>query len=219
MNKLVCLILCMFVGTVNATFINNGSFETGSFNGWTTQDLSTPFYPVQVVGSGVSPGFGLFLSSPTDGNFAAVNGFDGGGPGVISLSQNITVDSSSTILFDYRAGWDMLNFGGSTLNRLFDVNINSLGGPNLANFNILSAAAGTINLDTGNMTGSVDLSGFVGQTVNISFEWMIPENFTGPAFFQLDNVTSTASVPEPLSIAILGFGLAGVALSRKKKVV
>lgn len=217
MKKMFCLLVCLFVGTANATLITNGSFETGDFTGWTSQDLSGPFFPQQVAGSGVTPGFGFFSSSPTDGSFAAINGFDGNGPGTISISQDITVTSASIILFDYRAGWDMLNFPSSTLDRLFDVNVNSLGGTNLANFNILSAAAGTQNLDTGNLLGIVDLSSFIGQTVNVSFDWQIPENFTGPAFFQLDNVQAVTSVPEPTSLALLGLGFAGLAFSRKKK--
>lgn len=218
MKKFICLLFCLFIGSANATIINNGSFETGNFNSWTTQDITPQFFPLSVGASGVNPGFGLFSASPTDGNFAALNGFDGGGPGVISLSQNITVTSLSTVVFDYRAGWDMQSFVGSTLNRSFDVNISSLSGSNLASFNILTAAAGTQNVDTGNLLGSVDLSSFIGQTVNISFDWTIPEPFTGPAFFQLDNITSTsATVASPASVALLGLGLAGLMFSRKRK--
>jgi hypothetical protein len=59
---------------------------------------------------------------------------------------------------------------------------------NLDSFNILTATAGTIEFDTGDATGVVDLSAFVGQTVRLSFDFFVPQNFTGPAFFQLDNV-------------------------------
>jgi len=218
---LICLIACLFTGASSATLITNGSFESGNFDGWTQEDLSSPFFPLQVNGSGITSGFGLFSSAPTDGSFAALNGFDGNGPGTISLSQEITVTSLSTIMFDYRAGWDMFNFPASTQDRLFDVNINSLGGSNLASYNILSATANSQNLDTGNMTGHIDLNSFIGQTVNISFDWSIPEEFTGPAFFQLDNVRSVAvsSVPEPETIVMLTLGLTGLLVSRKKKAV
>jgi hypothetical protein len=169
--------------------IVNGSFETGDFSGWTVQDLSGPFYPASVVAAGTSPGFGLFASAPTDGGFAAVNGFDGNGPGTISLMQTITVDTASDVLrFDYRAGWDMVTFGGSTMDRVFAVQIESTGGAVLATQTILTATAATQNLDTGNLSGSVSLAPFAGSTIQIRFLWTIPQNLTGPAFFQLDNV-------------------------------
>ena len=69
------------------------------------------------------------------------------------------------------------------------------GGANLDSFNILTATAGTIEFDTGDITGVVDLSAFVGQTVRLSFDFFVPENFTGPAFFQLDNVRVAGPPP------------------------
>ncbi|ARU58075.1 hypothetical protein OLMES_4057 [Oleiphilus messinensis] len=218
MKKIVCLAACLSATSVNATLINNGSFETGDFSGWTTQDLTAPLFTQQVNGSGVSSGFGFFSSSPTDGQFAALNGFDGNGPGTISISQDVAVTSESTILFDYRAAWNLIDFCIGCVDRIFDVNIEIAGGgANLASFNILSATSGTTVLDTGDLVGSFDLSSFVGQTVSINFDWFVPENFTGPAFFQIDNIRSTASVSEPASIALLGLGLAGICFTRRKK--
>jgi len=68
-----------------ATSVINGSFETGDFPDWVTQDLSNPFVQLQVGGAGLSPGFGFFFSAPTDGDFAALHGFDGNGPGTIRI--------------------------------------------------------------------------------------------------------------------------------------
>ena len=61
-------------GSAQAQFVN-GSFETGDFTGWVATDLANPFFPLQVAGAGVSPGFGFFLSAPTDGVFAALTGW------------------------------------------------------------------------------------------------------------------------------------------------
>ena len=218
MKKIISLFissLVLYVSSANATNIVNGSFETGNFTGWTAQDLSDPFFAQQVAGSGVSTGF--FSSSPTDGTFAAVNGFDGDGPGTISLSQDIFVTDNTFIDFDYRAAWDLSTFFTDPEARLFDVNINTAGGgANLASFNILTAESETIMLDTGDLFGSVDLSAFAGQFVELSFDWYVPQIFTGPAFFQLDNVRARAA-PEPSSLAILSLGLAGLGLSRRRK--
>jgi hypothetical protein len=179
---------------VRATNVVNGSFETGNFANWATQDLATPFFQLRVGGAGLSPGFGFFFSAPTDGNFAALHGFDGGGPGNIRIGQDITVTAGGTIIeFDYRAAWDLVNFCFGCSDRIFDVNIEVAGGgANLDSFNILTATAGTVELDTGDVTGVVDLSAFVGQTIRLSFDFFVPENFTGPAFFQLDNIRVAA---------------------------
>lgn len=203
-------------GAAKAAEIVNGSFETGDFTGWITNDLTDPFFPLQVDDAGVTPGFGLFSSAPTDGKFAALHGFDGNGPGIISLAQDVFIETGiTTLTFDFRAGWDMQNFFGSSLDRLFEVNIETAGGgANLLNENFLTAEAGSINLDTGNLSGTLDLSAFAGQNVRVKFDSFIPEDFTGPAFFQLDNVAldnePATAVPEPATIlgsaTALGFG-------------
>lgn len=216
MKKIICLSACLFVGSTNATIINNGSFEDDGFSGWTTQDLASPFLPLQVSGSGISPHEGFFSSSPTDGQFAALNGFDGEGPGTISISQDITVTDLSVILFDYRAAWNLTEYCSGCIDRIFDVNIETAGGGiNLANFNVLTATSGNTVLDTGDNVARIDLTRFVGQTVSINFDWYVPENYTGPGFFQLDNIRST--VPAPASIVLLGLGITGIGVFRKRK--
>ena len=158
--------------------INNCGFETGDFTGWEIQDLTTPLSPLQVQPGG------------TEGSYAATTGFDGNGPGTIRVSQDLSLPSSSTIelTFDYQASWN-LPFPGATLDRTFLVTIEpSGGGTPLDQTVILTANAGTSIPDTGDLSASVNLSAFAGQAVRISFDWWVPEDFSGPAFFQLDNV-------------------------------
>ncbi len=38
----------------------------------------------------------------------------------------------------------------------------------------------------------MSLAAFAGQTVFVRFLWNVPESFSGPAFFQLDNVSITS---------------------------
>ena len=130
---------------------------------------------------------------PTDGNYCLVHGFDGNGPGRIRAAFEVFLPPAPTILsFDYRLGWDMADYGGSTKPRIFAVTIEpSGGGPGLATNVIFTAAPGTANFDTGPLTGSVDLSSFASRGIRISFDVVIPESFTGPGFFQLDNVALT----------------------------
>jgi N-acetylneuraminic acid mutarotase len=180
--------------------VNNCSFEAGTLTGWIASDIASPSYPMQVGGAGQSPGNSLFTSAPTDGNFAALNGFNGAGPGVIRLVQDISLPVTATaITFDYRAGWDMLGFPGSTQARAFIVDIEpGGGGPPMASSMILTADPHTRNLDTGNLSASIPVSTFQGQSIRVVFRWFIPENNTGPAFFQLDHVNVTvATTPTP----------------------
>jgi len=182
--------------------VNNPSFETGNFVGWTIQDLSIPFSALQVGGSGFSPGFGLFSSAPTDGSFAALHGFDGGGPGTIQIGQELTLPLTiETVNFNYRAGWDMVNYvSTSTLPRYFLFRLESPQGSPVMTETVLTAPAGTVNLDTGNKSASVNVTAFAGQSVYLNFVWSIPQHYTGPAFFQIDNVTFDQVTTGPTAV-------------------
>jgi murein DD-endopeptidase MepM/ murein hydrolase activator NlpD len=169
--------------------------------GWDAVDIASPLMAFQIGGAGLSPGFGLFTSAPTEGSFAALHGFDGAGPGTIESWQDITVPltGETELHFDYRAGWDLLNYAAATLDRTYEVVIEPAGGgAPLQTTLILTAPAGTVNLDTGDLTATVDLSAFDGMSIRIKSVWTIPETFTGPAFFQLDNI---AIVPKPACVA------------------
>ncbi len=174
------------ISSTNA--VTNPSFETGDFTGWITQDLSSPFEPLRVEGAGYSAGFGFFSTEPTDGNWVAYTGWDGNGPGNISLSQDVTLPTGTVIWeFDYRASWDLTY--GATVNRTFWANIEPAGGGTPLQTNlILTAPANTTVYDTGNLSGLLNISAFAGTTVRLNFTWFVPENFAGPAQFQLDNI-------------------------------
>ncbi len=193
--------------------IANGSFETGNFASWVTQDLAVPFWPLSVNAAGTTNTFGWpWNNTPTDGQFDALSGWDGdptGGPNMIRIAQDAFINAP-TLTFDYRAAWD-LTFGGG-IDRTFTLNIEpNGGGGNLQSDLILTAVQGTTNLDTGPLNGAVDVSAFVGQTVRISFDLFVPEIFTGPAQFTLDNVQL---VPGPGALALLG--LAGLRRRRRR---
>ncbi len=168
----------------------NLSFESGDFAGWSTQDIASPYFPLTVGPAGLFAGFGS--SAPTDGSFAVVHGFEGDGPGVIRVAQDFAFPSgTSTLWFDYRAGWDLPL---ATIDRTFSVHIEPAGGgaPMQTDL-ILTAVAGTFYGSTGDLVGAVDVSAFAGSTVHVVFEWDIPESFAGPglsqpSFFQLDNI-------------------------------
>lgn len=191
---------CMGGGCVDTC--DNCSFETGDFTGWEAADLSTPFFPLQVGGAGVSTTAGAwtsFSSAPTDGSFACLSGFDGDGAtgttNVISIGQDITLaaDPPADLEFDYRAAWDLANFAAPMFDRTLEVHIEPAGGgAPLQIDTILTAQAGTVTEDDGDMTGVVDLSAFAGSTVYVRIVQTVPEDFVGPGFMQIDNVRVVA---------------------------
>ena len=217
---------CENVG--NNPFENCG-FETGDFTGWLTQDLTIPFFDLQVGPAGVDPDEGLFLSDPPQGMFAALNGFDGNGPGTISIAQDVTMPlGAGQLIFEYQCGWE-LTFGDPTEARTFRVNIEEPGGGGvLKSETIVTAEPGTVEIpsDAPNRAVEVDVSEFSGQQVRVSFDWFVPQEFTGPAFCQLDNVSvsksNAVSAIPTLSewglIATAGIlGLAGLYAVRRRR--
>lgn len=180
--------------------IDNCSFENG-LSGWIVSDAMLPFFAVQTGGAGISPPpeFGLFSSAPTDETMALLHGFDANDASgaIIEVAQDVTVPLDGAILyFEYRVGWDLFNFcPDCSLDREFRVEVQpSGGGAPMSSDTVLTISPQTIVGDTGNIAGRVGLSSFAGQNVRLAFVWDIPEQSTGPAFFQLDNV-SINSVP------------------------
>jgi hypothetical protein len=180
----VALASLLFAARAPAQFVN-GSFETGDFTGWVTQDLEDPLQALDTSSEG---GFTV-PHPPTDGVVCATTGFDGAGPGTIFLAQDVTVPADkTTLLFDYFGGWDLADFGAE-VDRDFSAIVEpSGGGSPLQTTVIRTAVAGTLVDDTGVTTASVDLSAFAGQDVRVKFAWDVPEDYTGPGGFALDNV-------------------------------
>ena len=99
----------------------------------------------------------------------------------------------------------MSNYSGSTLPRTFAVTLQpSGGGTPLHTFTLLTAAPGTANPDTGPSSGSLDISTYSGRGLRVSFDATVPEFFTGPGFFQFDNVVLSYSIVPPLLITQSG---------------
>lgn len=168
---------------------SNCSFEQGNLSGWMVRDILNASFPIAVRGAG-EYFTGFFNSVPTDGAFSVVTGFDGTGPGVITLSQVIDLPAGVTasLTFDYQAAWDMVNYGPSLEDRAFWVIVSTPDGAPLSAEKLLDAPAATEVTDTGVIPGTVNLTPFAGQQVLIEFLWDVPEDHTGPGLFQLDNV-------------------------------
>lgn len=192
-------VFCIATPRLDAQIVN-GSFETGDFTGWTSVDILGPFYPQSVSGPGFSPWGGFFLSTPTDGSFAAVNGFDGTGPGVIRLHQDALIDQAQ-LAMDIRAAADLALIP-AILPRTFSVIIEPAGGgPPLQTDDLFTATPGVLLNDSGSLAVTVDVSAFRNTTVRVVLEWDIPESFSGPGFFQVDNIRLESGPGPVLSLS------------------
>ena len=209
---------------VSGGFIN-GSFEAGDFSGWITQDVPNPNDPLLVRSAGnslnVSSTFGDYLTGATDGQFSASHSFSGDSnlsPSTIRIAQDILIDQP-ILRFDHRANW-ILAF--SMIGKDFSVTIESTGGGVLLDqYLIFSALPHSIQLDGQFEAESVDLTSFLGQSVRVSFDWMISDTYPHPAVAELDNVRLTP-VPEPASVVLQGCAIVATMMAgrfvRRRKV-
>ncbi len=176
------------------SLLTNGSFETGDFTGWTAS-ATDGCSGWQVYASPASPcfsgGFGFPGSiSSVDGNdFASVT-WDGAGDMDPELTQTVTIpaNTTDTLTWSDNTSWDLCPFGarepgcvGRDPHRLERAGVAPDvhdGRPDIGN--------------TGWVSHGLDLSAFAGHTVGIRFHLTVPQDFTGPAIYSLDNVALTS---------------------------
>lgn len=150
--------------------------------------------------------------------------------GWLGSGQSFTVDATDTFFDDIT-----FSFASASNGRTFDfVLSDSLnGGSNLFSTSFtVNSGLGYIDIDTDLVAGStvyalIDYNGYSGQTAyfqnNVYYDGNsnFGANGSKVEFSGLDHVFvanfTSASVPEPASLALLGLGLAGLGFSRKRK--
>ncbi|MEO0731751.1 MAG: T9SS type A sorting domain-containing protein, partial [Bacteroidota bacterium] len=167
----------------------NGSFESEVFLGWEVENNPAPFRAWS-VNDGVGSGNFFFADAlPTDGDFLASNGFDGGA-GNASLTQTVTlpIDYEGQLTWDENIDYNLAFGGPDAMTRIHQVQIRDDEGKVLEVVHEVMAMGGMVDTDNEWISYSADLTAYAGQTITIAFAQIIPESFTGPAKFALDNI-------------------------------
>lgn len=203
MKKITSLAFCLFMGSANAAVIN---FE----------DLAVSVGDNIIGGDRLSNSF-LFNSS-TDHTHLINNAHDSNsGSTFLVVDHGASVTNSLTMSnFNNNAPFSLVSFDLGEVGNGFATTIslvgNLVGGGTLnAAFNLdgIVSTGGSINFETFTLSGWTNLESVV----------FLATAGNGPAmFWGLDNInTTSASVPEPTTAALLALGLAGIGFSRKSK--
>jgi len=187
------------MGPYPVEVVNNGSFESGDFTGWSTATTNTPFGNWRVDMAGVGSGFSMALVDPQDGVYTAWNGFDGLGPMDFLLSQEVTIPAGdATLSWWERVQWNFALLGSATQPRTQNVEIRDPStGAVLATLHTFSTGTAPVIGDSGWQYFTEDVSAFAGQTVELVFRQHVPEPFTGPAQVEIDGVSLVVEEGSP----------------------
>ena len=196
--------------------LDNGSFESGDFTGWSVFDNGSGNW--LVLPGGIRLAGGEFTPTPTDGKFQAVT--DQTGPGAHVFFQEFVVPSGGVVEFDM--WWVNLAevwFNNGTLDQTDSPNQHArvdllVPGSDPFSTDPADVVMNLLTLDSGPFSGgyehqAIDVSGLAGQTVWLRFAEVDNQLYFN---FAIDNVIIT---PAPASIALLS--LAGFVGRRRRR--
>lgn len=168
----------------------NGDFETGDFTGWNIETNGEPYTPwrIQYKDEGYGGGARSEIQLPEiEGSLVAANGFDGGGPMTFVMYQDVVLCSCAELSWE-----DRIEYSHGDEPRTFEVQLrNPINNSLLETLYTFTSEPDDewTYQDTGWQSHTVDISNYAGSMVRIYFIETIPQNFTGPAEIQFDNIT------------------------------
>jgi len=173
----------------SSNLLVNGDFETGTFAGWTATANRTPEQQLTPWTVGPRGGGFFFNSQPRGGLWSAYNGFDGASGLQYELYQDVTIPTTGDVwlLTHHRIVWQ--GNGTATQPRTFTISVRDTAGQLRQTLHTQTIILNSLQpTDLGWSENVFDVSAYAGQTVRIHFAESIPENNTGPALLELDDL-------------------------------
>lgn len=216
--KILAFAAFVFSGAASAGFINSG-FETGDFAGWSVGGTNGGS-GVDLDGTSIPTGdFQPAFVNVRSGNYAAFGVTASTNDEFLSLSQTVNVEAGLQSVGFYLGHDDSGSIGinDAIANELLGIFVD---GTNIAFTDRFSGN----NFPNGTTPSDMYLfaSEFTSQGGLVNIEFRISGSGTGRTVLSVDDTFITGvpavAVPEPTSVALLGLGLLGLAVARRKRV-
>ena len=199
-------LLVSFASAAQANLITNGNFATGTSAGWTLIGPAVSVVPYATWGLP-----GTYAGSA----YGAVYGFSNQASGS-ALRQAIatTAGTSYTLSFDYGSTSIYANFIQSLLVTATDTATSA----NILSQTVSTAGSGTTLNTTYTLFPSYTFTA-TGSSTTLNFTDVSASTVSVDAFLTnvVVNAAASSSIPEPETLALLGLGLLGIAVGRRRK--